>query len=315
MLIGKNLGEYRILAKTRLGESDTVYKAVHVSRRQTYALSLVDGLIDGDEPEQRSFLEKLRQAQTLDHPNIAQTYPVEVAGQVTLIPFEFVYGQNLSEKIVDGPSTLDFTLQIALQISQALDHAHRRGLVHGRLTSNNLIVSPEGTIKIAEFAWNALPHSLQFIRDNSEFAGACVRMPQKPPLSRFAYQSPEQVLGYPAGVQSDLFSLGVILYELLVGRFLFEGEDQQELYRQIQERDLPKISEARPGVPSTWSRVLKGLLDRNPRKRYPSARELLEDLRKLNYGLPLDRLSFQRNDPSISRRSFFRRFLGEDEVD
>ena len=87
--------------------------------------------------------------------------------------------------------------------------------------------------------------------------------------------------------------------------------DREELYRQIQSRELPKISEVRPGIGTSWTKILRALLDNNSANRYPSARALLEDLRKLNYGLKLDRLSFQTTQPPLSRRSFFRRFLGE----
>jgi serine/threonine protein kinase len=105
--------------------------------------------------------------------------------------------------------------------------------------------------------------------------------------------------------------VGVILYELLAGEFLFEGDDREELYRQIQSRDLPKISDVRPGIGPGWTKVLRALLEKTPSNRYPSAQALLEDLRKINYGLKLDRLSFQTAQTPLSRRSFFRRFLGE----
>jgi serine/threonine-protein kinase len=103
----------------------------------------------------------------------------------------------------------------------------------------------------------------------------------------------------------------VILYELLAGEFLFEGTDREELYRQIQSRELPKISEVHPGIGTSWTKILRALLEKKPVDRYPSAQALLDDLRKLNYGLKLDRLSFQTTQPPLSRRSFFRRFVGE----
>jgi serine/threonine protein kinase len=311
VIIGKNLGDYRILARTQSGESGLVYKAVHITRRQTYALKLLNCRLTEENPQEGRLIHRLLNAAKLDHPNIARTYPPEFSGPLTLIPLEFTYGQNVSAKISDGASTLDFTLRIALQAAQALEEAHDRGLVHGRITSNNLVVSGEGDLKIVDFALDSIPGEMLFADPDNGSPSSYLAATQKPPLSRFAYLAPEQLQGSPAEVHSDLFSLGVVLYELLAGQFLFEGQDRQELYRQIQERDLPKISQVRSGIPSAWSKVLNALLDKNPQKRYHSASSLIEDLRKLNYDLPLNLLSFQKRDPSISRRSFFRRFLGE----
>jgi eukaryotic-like serine/threonine-protein kinase len=315
VIIGKNLGDYRILAKTQLGESGFVYKAVHIARRQTYALKLLSCRLTEEHPQERQIIRELVAAAKLDHPNIARTYPPEFSGQLTLIPLEFIYGQNLSAKISEGASTLDFTLRIALQAAQAVQEAHDQGLVHGRITSNSLVASSDGDLKMVDFGLDSISDEMLFADSDNGWSHGYFLAPPRPPLSRFAYLAPERVQGNPADVRSDLFSLGVVLYELLAGQFLFEGEDRQELFRQIQERDLPKISQVRSGIPSAWSKLLRGLLDKNPQKRYPSASSLIEDLRKLNYGMPLDLLSFEKRDPSISRRSFFRRFVGEDETE
>ena len=311
-LIGKNVGRYRILAKTQLGESGFVYKALHIAKRQTYALKLLRGVLVIENPLQRQFLDKLRLAETLDHPHIGRTYPIEIAEDLSVIPLEFVYGRNLSEKIAEGAATVDFALRVALQAAAALQCAHRENVIHGRLTSNNVLLCSDDSIKLVEFGLSLIPEETFFSDHPDTAVGlAAFSTPQRPPLSRFAYQAPEQIQGETASPLADLFSLGVILYELLAGEFLFEGTDREELYRQIQSRELPKISEVHPGIGTSWNKVLRALLEKKPANRYPSAQALLEDLRKLNYGLKLDRLSFQTAQPPLSRRSFFRRFLGE----
>ena len=98
---------------------------------------------------------------------------------------------------------------------------------------------------------------------------------------------------------------------MIAGDVGLEGTDGGDLFRHSESRDLPKISEVHPGVGIGWTKILRALLEKKPADRYPSAQALLEDLRKLNYGLKLDRLSFQSTQPPLSRRSFFRRFLGE----
>jgi serine/threonine protein kinase len=310
-LIGKNVGSYRVLARTLFGESGFVYKALHMAKRQTYALKLLRGVLVVENPLQRQFLDKLRVAETLDHPHIGRTYPIEIAEDLSVIPLEFVYGRNLSEKIADGASTVDFALRVALQTAEALQYAHAQNAIHGRLTSNNLLLCSDDSIKLVDFGLNLIPEETFFSEPDTAANLAAFSTPQRPPLSRFAYQAPEQVQGEPASPRSDLFSLGVVLYELLAGEFLFEGTDREELSRQIQSRELPKISEVHPGIGTSWTKILRALLEKKPANRYPSAQALLEDLRKLNYGLKLDRLSFQTTQPPLSRRSFFRRFLGE----
>ena len=130
-------------------------------------------------------------------------------------------------------------------------------------------------------------------------------------LSRYAYLAPEQVNGYRPEGATDLLALGVILYELLIGEFLFLGTDLEELYRQIQQRELPRIEQVRPGVSRELGKVISSLLEKDPAKRYPSAEFLLEDLTRIRTGESIDRLSFQPKDPALSRRSFFRRFVGD----
>ena len=110
-LIGKNVGSYRVLAATQLGESGLVHKALHIAKRQTYALKLLHGALTVESPLQRQFLDRLRAAESLDHPHIGRTYAVEVADDLSIIPLEFVYGRNLSEKIAEGASTTDFVLR------------------------------------------------------------------------------------------------------------------------------------------------------------------------------------------------------------
>ena len=310
-LIGRNLGSYRVLARTQLGEAGFVYKSLHIAKRQTFALKLLRGALTVESPLQRQFLEKLRIAETLDHPSIARTYPIESAEDLSIVPLEFVYGRNASEKIAEGAVTADFALRFALQTAEALHCAHAANAIHGRLTSNNVLFCSDDSIKLVDFAFDLLPEETLFSEPETSASLDAFTTPQRPPLSRFAYQAPEQIQGEPAGKRSDLFSLGVILYELLAGEFLFEGTDCEELYRQIQSRDLPKISEVHPGIGTSWTKILRALLEKKPADRYPSAQALLEDLRKLNYGLKLDRLSFQTTQPPLSRRSFFRRFLGE----
>jgi eukaryotic-like serine/threonine-protein kinase len=312
-IIGKNIGQYRILAKTRLGESGTVYKAVHIGQRQTYAVKLLTGAFDVGNVAHRLFQEKLGIAVSLDHPQIGRTFPLETHGEYQVIPLEFVYGQNLSERISEGPSSFDFALKLALQFSDALIFAHEVGIVHGQITSNNVVVGSDGQLKILSFGISSLPEELEAPDPQDDFYNPYYFQPIKPRLSRVAYLAPEQVRGDIGDARSDLFSLGVILYELLLGQFLFEGEEVDDLYRQILDRDLPRLHKVRQDASASWSKVLRALLDKNPTERYPSARDLMTDLHRIREGDSIDQPCFRSKNQPITRRSFFRHFIGERE--
>ncbi len=294
-----------------MGETGAVFKALHISKRQTYALKLFQGGFLPDDPTSHSFIKKLTLAQAIKHRHIARTYPIEEADPLRMLPMEFVYGQSVSTKIAEGPAGIDFTLRFALQAAEALDTIEQSGMVHGQITSNTLLITSDGDLKVLEFGLRELPQELLFRSVDPESSFFALMPAPRPTLSRFAYRAPEQVLGEAVSARSDLFSIGVVIYELLVGQFLFEGDNREELERQILERDLPRVHHMRPDASTDWTKVLCGLLEKDPANRYPSAQALLEDLHRLNYGAKLDHLSFQSANPRLSRRSFFRRFVGD----
>lgn len=310
MIIGKAFADYRIISRVCLGESGPLLKAVHVRHRQTYFLKILKEPLLPDNPLQRTFLDRVSTAASVSHTGIAGVYPLERADDYSLLPLEFIHGQTLAIRISNGRSDFDFVQEVAVQTAQALAAAHSAGLIHGRLTANCLLMTARGELKILDFVLPHLPTEVEYTSPEDERFSPPKTLPS-PPLSRVAYQSPEQVGGAAPTVASDLFALGVILYELLIGEFLFTGHDVEELRRQILSRELPKLKEIRPDAHSGWSRLLGILINKDPAQRYPTANSLLADLEKLKYGYSLDQPSFLPKKTSFSRRSFFRRFLGD----
>ena len=311
MILGKAFGDYRILARLIYGESRCVYKALHSPQRQIYALALLQAPPALENPLQRIFLEQLELASRVNHAGIGRVYPLETCGEMWGVPLEFAHGQTLSEKVRGGQSSLDFTLRIAIQAAEGLAWAHSIGLFHGRLTPECLVVSPEGELKILDFAMTFLPKELALSESETDipFASQTPLKPGPPPM---AYLPPGQTEGLPADAASDLYSLGRILYELLWGQFLVQSDDPRLIQQQILEHDLPDLSEVRHEASTHWSRVLRKLTSKKPPERYPSAQALLEDLKRLRDGWPTPHLSFTQKNRPMSRRSFFLRFLGDE---
>ncbi len=311
MLIGKQIGPYRILSRNTPGGIRIFYKAVHVEQRETFALTFLSRPLQQDNPGETQFLKKLALFTALDHSNLARLFPLETYENYHLLPMEFVHGKTLAEMIGTGPCDFDLALQIAIQATRGLLDAHESGLVHGRLTSRSLLLQGGNQLKLLDFVLPFLPSGLD-LHDPEEPEGQTLAFPHdQPPLLHLSYRAPEQVRGKPADGRTDLFSLGVALYELSLGEFLFSGESAVALDQQIQDRELPKLITVRPQTSPGWSRLLRALLEKDPADRYPSAYELLSDLEKLHYGFSLDRLSFRPSNPRLTRRGFFKSFTGE----
>lgn len=313
MLIGKQIGPYRILSRDRLADTRCFYKATHIERRETVALLFLIRPPRQEDPAESQFLQKLALYATLDHSNLARIFPIEAHEGLHILPMEFMHGTTLAERIGAGPCDFDQALQTAIQAARALLEVHENGLVHGRLTSRSLFLQEGNQVKLLDAVLPYLPPNL-VLKDPEDPESQETELPaDQPPLLHRSYRAPEQVRGEPADARSDLFSLGAVLYELSLGEFLFTGEDGAALDRQIQDRELPRLISVRPQASPGWSRLLGALLQKDPADRYPSAYELLSDLEKLNYGFSLDKLAFRPANPRLTRRGFFRSFTGDPE--
>ena len=311
MLIGKQIGPYRILSRHRLADTRTIFKATHIERRETAALLFLIRPPRQEDPAESQFLQKLALYATLDHSNLARLFPIEAHEGLHILPMEFMHGTTLAERIGAGPCDFDQALQTAIQAARALLEVHENGLVHGRLTSRSLFLQEGNQVKLLDVVLPYLPPNLVLPEDPESQEPHLP--PGQPPLLHLSYRAPEQVGGEPGDARSDLFSLGAVLYELSLGEFLFTGDDGAALDRQIQDRELPRLVAVRPQASPGWSRLLGALLQKDPADRYPSAYELLSDLEKLNYGFSLDKLAFRPANPRLTRRGFFRSFAGDPE--
>lgn len=311
MLIGKQIGPYRILSNNALYTAGPCYKAVHLEQRDIFTLIFLRSPFQKEKPLEQDFLKKLHLATALNHSNIARLFLPENHGNFSLLPMEFVHGRSASDMIATGASSFDFTLELAIQATRGLMEIHEIGLVHGRLTSQSVLFLEARQVKLIDLVLPFLPRESDPYKLVEFKEQSSIDLPLQPPLLNLSYRAPEQVHGKPANAQTDLFSLGVVLYELSLGEFLFWDGSLPSLNQQILERELPQLVTVSPQTSPGWSRVLGALLEKDPENRYPSAYDLLCDLEKLNYGFSLDRLAYRPANPRLTRRGFFKSFTGE----
>ncbi|HEV2843745.1 MAG TPA: protein kinase, partial [Thermoanaerobaculia bacterium] len=268
-LVGRTLAHYKILEHVGGGGMGVVYRAEDLRLSRMVALKFLPPDLTRDPESKARFLQEARAASVLDHPNICTIHEVgETEDGRLYISMPCYDGETLRRRIERGPLPIDEATDIAQQIARGLVKAHRGGIVHRDIKPANLMVTSDGVVKILDFGLAKLAGSIAITR-----TGSSVGTP--------AYMSPEQARGDDVDHRTDLWSLGVVLYEMVVGRRPFRGEhDQAVLYAILNERPKP-LTQVRLDAPPELERIVDGLLAKDPADRYPSVEGPLGDLRAL----------------------------------
>ncbi len=277
-MIGKTISHYRILEKLGEGGMGIVYKAEDTKLKRTVALKFLPSSIMASEAEKTRFVHEAQAAAALDHPNICTIHEIDEADGQLFIAMAYVEGQSLKEKIESGPVKLDETLNIAMQVADGLQAAHEKKITHRDIKPANIMITPKGQIKIMDFGLAKLPDS-SLLTD------------EKTTMGTVAYMSPEQARGKKLDHRTDLWSFGVVLYEMLAGDLPFRGDHPQVvIYSIINETPEPIIppGSGRPDIPQEMEAIINKLLAKNPTARYQSASAVLADLRPMAKARDLD---------------------------
>jgi serine/threonine protein kinase/Tol biopolymer transport system component len=268
-LIGRMIGHYRVLEHLGGGGMGIVYKAEDPRLARTVALKFLPPEVTRDPEAKVRFFQEARAASGLDHPNVCTIHEVgETEDGRLYLAMPCYDGETLRRRIERGPLSIDEATDIAKQIARGLAKAHRGGIVHRDIKPANLVVTSDGVVKILDFGLAKLAGAAAITR-----TGSSVGTP--------AYMSPEQTRGEDVDHRTDLWSLGVVLYEMVAGRRPFRGDHEQAvLYSLLHEEPKP-LSEVRVDTPPELDRIVTGLLTKDPAKRYPSAEGVLADLKAL----------------------------------
>ncbi|HEY3571352.1 MAG TPA: protein kinase [Thermoanaerobaculia bacterium] len=265
-MIGSTVSHYRIVEKLGQGGMGVVYKARDTRLDRFVALKFLPANATAPESRRR-FLQEAKAASALDHPNICTIYEIEETEDDRLfIAMAFCEGEMLRDRIRRGPLALDEALDLAAQIAAGLTAAHARGIVHRDIKPENLLVTPQGGVKIVDFGIAKLSSQTQLTQ-----AGKT--------LGTLAYMSPEQLQGFEIDRRSDIWALGVVLYEMVTGRLPFCHEHSSLVAHAILYEEPEPMTALRTGVPVALDRIVLKAMAKAPADRYQHADEIPVDLR------------------------------------
>ena len=271
MDIGTRLGPYEIVGRIGAGGMGEVYRARDTRLDRDVAVKVLPSGFATDADRLRRFEQEARAASTLNHPNILVIHDVGSTEGSPYVVSELLEGETLRERLRDGSFPLRKAIQSAVQIAQGLAAAHDKGIVHRDLKPENVFVTPDGRVKILDFGLAKLTQGALSPAD----MGAPTMGATGPGvvLGTAGYMSPEQVRGLPADHRSDLFSLGVILYELVSGRRAFQRDSAAETMSAILNDEPTALDSVKP-VPPGLARIVERCLEKRPEERFQSARDL-----------------------------------------
>jgi TolB-like protein/Tfp pilus assembly protein PilF len=260
-MLGKTISHYRTIEKLGEGGMGAVYRAEDTALRRIVALKFLPPELTRDSRARERFIREAQAAAALNHPGICVVHEIAETNEGIFIAMECVEGKSLRAELESGSLRLDRALDITIQVAEALEEAHDRGVVHRDIKPGNIMITPKGRAKITDFGLARLSGSTLVTE-----AGTL--------LGTVAYMSPEQARGGAVDHRTDIWSLGVALYEMVSGRRPFRGDHPQAIIHSILNDDPPPM----PSVPPALGGIILGALERDPGRRYQQASALAADL-------------------------------------
>ncbi len=266
-MIRKTISHYKILEKLGEGGMGVVYKAEDTKLDRTVAIKFLPRHISANSEERERFKIEAKAAAALNHPNIATIYAIEETDDEMFIVMEFIDGKELKEEIKAGPIQSKEAINIATQIAEGLIAAHKKEIIHRDIKSSNIMITNEGKIKIMDFGLAKMKGASDLTK-----AGSTV--------GTVAFMSPEQVKGDIVDKRTDLWSLGIIIYQMLSGKLPFEGEYEAAVIYELLNEEPVGLQTYRSDIPDNLLKLTCRLIEKDINKRIGSANLVLEELKK-----------------------------------
>jgi len=264
-VIGQTISHYKILEKLGEGGMGVVYKAHDTTLNRNVALKFLPDRVTKDETAKARFLQEAQAAAGLNHPNICTIYGVEEHEGQLFIAMEYIDGGTLGEKIPFAKS--DDAIVIAAQIGEALQEAHSKGIVHRDIKADNIMLTSKGQVKVMDFGLAKLKGSLKLTRTSST-------------VGTLGYMAPEQIQAGEVDYRSDIFSFGVLFFEMLTGKLPFRGEHEAAMVYSIVNEEPTPLTKVQPGASPELERIIARALEKNPEDRYQSVADMVSELRR-----------------------------------
>jgi serine/threonine-protein kinase len=277
--VTRTLGHFRVLALLGQGGMGEVYLAEDLRLGRKLALKLLPARFTQDNERVRRFELEARAASALNHPNIVTIYEIGQTSQTRYIATEFIAGQTLRALLKRDGMPLNAVLDVAVQASSALAAAHDAGILHRDIKPENIMVRPDGLVKVLDFGLAKLTEGPRAEREAPRVEAE--RTESGVVMGTVRYMSPEQARGEKTDMRSDIFSLGVVLYEMATGRLPFAGATTSDVVAAMLTRDATPLGEYRPDAPPELERIARRCLEKERERRYGATRELLADLARL----------------------------------
>jgi len=279
-MTGKELGHYRIIEPLGKGGMGEVYRARDTRLDRDVALKILPAESGSDPSHGKRFQREAKLIASLNHPNIVTIHAVEDIGGVQFLAMELIEGPTLAEVIPDAGLPLERIFEIAIPLADALSCAHNKDITHRDLKPANVMLDSEGRVKVLDFGLAKLVAKHDTSEQETIAADEQVTAEGRV-LGTMAYMSPEQAEGKPLDSRSDIFSLGIVLYEMATGKRPFSGDTPISTVSAILKDTPPSISQVRDNLPRHLGRVIGRCLEKNPDKRFQTARDVCNELEGL----------------------------------
>jgi len=277
-MIGQIVSHYKILEKLGEGGMGIVYRAHDTKLDRTVALKFLPPQVSATDQDKTRFTQEARAAAALNHPHICHIYRIDevdappssgrTGEKLMFIEMEHVDGVTLRKKIAEGPMALADALNLATQIGEGLEEAHSKGIIHRDIKSDNVMLNARHQAKVMDFGLAKLKGALKLTRSSST-------------VGTLAYMAPEQLRGVEADARSDIFSFGVLFYEMLTGRVPFEGAHEAALMYSITNEPPTPLEKYIPDAPAELLHIINRSLEKDPEDRYQTVHDMVIDIRRM----------------------------------